>query len=380
MLARLCVLFVLINFVLAPGCGRGPVPEPIIIGHIATLSGPDKAAGEQARQGITLAVDEINRSENQVNGRPISVLHVDSRGDPAALQPAAVRLISVNRVMALVGGTEMATVERLGRAAQPYDIPLLSFAELPATPIADNVFSVNASLPSYARASAKFTAQELKASGTVVLINSRDPQAATFGEMFLKEFRAFEKGPAEERRYEPGADLAGLADYLKKANRQTLIFAGALSDLINAWSKLKSMGVTVPVLYGGSVLRADFVAAELEKLNDLYLTSPFSAEGTDGSAFAKAYTERFHASPDAAAALAYEAIHLVASALRRAGVSTPARSKELKAALLNPPESSEDGPGRFRFDKSQAAERQLFVLQVKDRQFHLVMRFDPAAK
>jgi len=39
------------------GCSHRTSSEPILIGHVAALSGPDKAAGDHAKQGIALAVD-----------------------------------------------------------------------------------------------------------------------------------------------------------------------------------------------------------------------------------------------------------------------------------------------------------------------------------
>ena len=95
------------------GCYHRNESETVFVGHIAPFSGRDKAVGEHAKQGITLAVEEINNSENQNSNGRIAVLHVDSLGDPEALQPEAVRLITVNRVTALLGGQTWETAERL---------------------------------------------------------------------------------------------------------------------------------------------------------------------------------------------------------------------------------------------------------------------------
>src|SRR5216683_1846176 len=82
------------------GCKSKTEPGPILIGHLAPLSGPGKRLGQQARQAILLAVKEANEEENRIAGRRIAVLHIDSHGDLDALQPEAVRLITVNHVVA----------------------------------------------------------------------------------------------------------------------------------------------------------------------------------------------------------------------------------------------------------------------------------------
>src|SRR5712692_4881928 len=87
------------------GCHRGPDPEPILIGHLAPFNGPDKVIGEHAKQAILLAVEEANKEENLIGGRPVKVLHPEYLpGEPESLDFVAVRLITVDRVAGLLGG------------------------------------------------------------------------------------------------------------------------------------------------------------------------------------------------------------------------------------------------------------------------------------
>ena len=160
----------LLCFVLLALCGCKPKvdPGPILIGHVAPLSGPDKRIGQQARQAILLAVKEANEEENRAVERRVAVLHTDSRGDLDALQAEAVRLITVNHVVALLGGANAAEVERLGHAAQPYEVALVTPAAVPAEQMADNVFSVNVSLAFQGQVLAGFAAEELKAKQVAV--------------------------------------------------------------------------------------------------------------------------------------------------------------------------------------------------------------------
>src|SRR5260370_37855702 len=84
------------------GCKPRAETEPILIGHVAPFTGPHRLIGEQAKQAILLAVEEANQEENRGAERRVAVLHVNSHGDLDALQPEAVRLITVNRVAALL--------------------------------------------------------------------------------------------------------------------------------------------------------------------------------------------------------------------------------------------------------------------------------------
>src|SRR5205807_7947635 len=92
-------------FSAAAGCHRGPNPEPLLIGHLASFSGPDKEIGEHAKQALALAVEEVNQEPNRILGRTIHVLHPTYPPEESdKLSFVAVRLITVNRVEALVGG------------------------------------------------------------------------------------------------------------------------------------------------------------------------------------------------------------------------------------------------------------------------------------
>ena len=67
---------------LLAGCTHGSTTDPIIVGHLAPFSGPDKMRGEHARQGIILAVEELNNDNDKINGRRVEVHHADDQGSP----------------------------------------------------------------------------------------------------------------------------------------------------------------------------------------------------------------------------------------------------------------------------------------------------------
>lgn len=89
------------------GLVGGPVsqgaPVPLTIGAAAPLTGPRALLGRNYRQGVELAVDEINASGG-VLGRPLRVIFEDDQGDnPTAAINAVTRLITVDRVPIMMG-------------------------------------------------------------------------------------------------------------------------------------------------------------------------------------------------------------------------------------------------------------------------------------
>ncbi len=98
---------------------------PIRIGHIAPLTGDAAIWGVWEREGIDLAVDEINAAGG-VAGRRVSVLNEDDQGSPSAAVSALKNLISARGVRAVIGGTLSGTTLAMAPIAMENQIVLIS--------------------------------------------------------------------------------------------------------------------------------------------------------------------------------------------------------------------------------------------------------------
>ena len=101
------------------GCFHKPAPEPVLVGHLVPARGPYRARGEQARQGVQLAVREATAAGRTVGGRPVNFVHVESRDEAEAVRGEVVRLVTVNHIAALLAGPEAEQAERGYRCGYP---------------------------------------------------------------------------------------------------------------------------------------------------------------------------------------------------------------------------------------------------------------------
>ncbi|HET7411677.1 MAG TPA: ABC transporter substrate-binding protein [Pararhizobium sp.] len=77
--------------------------DPIAIGWVGPLSPPGNYSGGQEMQwAVQLEVDQINKAGG-VLGRPLKVTYEDTKGQPAEGSAAAVRLITKDKVSAIIG-------------------------------------------------------------------------------------------------------------------------------------------------------------------------------------------------------------------------------------------------------------------------------------
>src|SRR4051812_22227993 len=104
----------------APGVSK----DTINIGIFGPLSGAASWVGLGARDGLNLAVEQIN-DKGGINGRKIKVVSVDDQGTAAGAAAAARELVQKDQVFALVGGSTSTAVAAVVDYAQQQGVPLL---------------------------------------------------------------------------------------------------------------------------------------------------------------------------------------------------------------------------------------------------------------
>jgi len=87
---------------------QGVSPGEIVLGSIQDLSGPIAAYGKQLRNGLQMRADEINDAGG-IRGRKVRLLVEDSSYDPKRALLAAQKLVTSDRIFALVNHLGTAT-------------------------------------------------------------------------------------------------------------------------------------------------------------------------------------------------------------------------------------------------------------------------------
>jgi branched-chain amino acid transport system substrate-binding protein len=86
------------------GQTHGVTSSEIVIGSIQDLSGPIAQYGKQTRLGMVLRVDEVNE-QGGVNGRKLRLIVEDSAYDPKRAALSALKLVTRDKIFAMVGHT-----------------------------------------------------------------------------------------------------------------------------------------------------------------------------------------------------------------------------------------------------------------------------------
>lgn len=359
------------------GCQRKLPLEPIWIAHLASLSGPHKAQGEQARQAIQLAVDDVNKEDPGLGGRRIGVLHVDIHDDQEALQAEAVRVIKVNDAKALIGGADAPEVASLGRVLPNYGVPLLTPSILPDRLPAGLIYSLTVAPSFRGQCLARFVSQELKPKQIVVLVDGSSGAHTTLTEAFTRELPKTEGQRVDTWSFASDSELTPLCDRLRESKPDVVLFAGSLAGLRKIRSK--TTGQSGALIYAASDEILSELLRDREACQGLILAPVYvvDKEVAIGAEFAKRYQERFREPPGIAAGLAYDAIRLVAEAMRRVKL-TPGT---FIRAELPKVENFASLTGSLQIEKESGyARRAVYVIKVEEGQEKLLKRYEPEKK
>src|SRR5260370_1688565 len=159
------------------GCTSASSKEPINLAYLLPLSGPERERGRQAQQAVSLALDEINTDGKGVLGRPLRVRQIDTRGESETAQGETVRLLSLQRTVAVITGPDAGIAQVVVRTARPYTTTTVVPGEVADPPQGEGVICLAVNPRKRGQVLAQYAANELKAKRAVVLTEARNAVA-----------------------------------------------------------------------------------------------------------------------------------------------------------------------------------------------------------
>jgi branched-chain amino acid transport system substrate-binding protein len=350
--------FALLSLLLVPfvGCNRRGQEEPLVAGHVAPLSGLSRTVGEHQKQGMRLALKEVN--EKGIAGHPLAVIHADSEGRPEQAHNEAVRLITVNRVIALLGGRPE-SVAKLAVAVQPYPVPLLTTSSLQSPAARDGIFSLDVTPEFRGETLARFADEELKADRAVVLLDESRPASAAAAYAFERKFRAGDRNTVTAHPFDPRAPRKKLAHQVGDA--EVLVFAGTARDFTDVRSTLREDKKSPKIIFAGSPNQWARVVTDPEASAGVYAATVYAPKHftEEGKNFITEYRKAQNEKPDQYAYEGYELAKVLAEGLRGTGGVGGSRLRE----ELGREHDFQGLTGKFTFKNGHAV-RPLYVVQV----------------
>ena len=307
------------------GPAAGGETGQIVVGYYGDLTGRTSNFGVSTRNGVLMAADEINKAGG-INGRQITILSEDDEGRPEKAATVVTKLIDQDRVIALLG--EVASGNTLAAApkAQSAHVPMISPSSTnPAvTQVGDYISRVCFIDPFQGEVMAKFSANTLKAKTAAIMLDFNSPYSRGLTEFFEKSFTKFGGKVVSKQSYTQGdRDYKGQLTSIRSLKPDVIYVPGYYGEVGVIAKQAKQLDIQVPLLGGDGWDAPQLWELGGDALNGSYISNHYSVEDPSPAIqkFVGDFKARYNIAPDALAALGYDAMRVLADALKRAGTS-----------------------------------------------------------
>ena len=307
-------------------------PKAVKIGGVAPLSGPVAVYGVECKNGIDLAVEEINAAGG-INGAKIVFICEDDEGDAAKAVNAYKKLVSKDKARIVIGSLTSGCTLAITQLAQAQKVlQIAPAATAPAITDAGNfIFRTCFIDPFQGRVGGKFAADNLGCKKAAILYDIGNDYSVGLMENFEKEFKAQGGSVVAKESYGTGdKDFNAQLTKIKAANPDVVYLPDYYGTVALIAKQLRAQGINTPIV-GADGWDGLTENAGDEVLNGYY-SNHYAEDSTSPAVqkFVKAFQKKYNKAPNSFAALGYDSVYMLKDAMLKAG--TTKDSEKIRAA------------------------------------------------
>lgn len=330
--------------------GPAALGQVVKIGVVGPLTGPVSPTGLMMRNGIQLAVNEINEAGGIKGVGKVELVIEDSKCIPAEGVNAVQKLVHRDRVAAVLGDVcSFATIAEM-KVTERGETPQM-------TPVSAShnvteqgnkwVFMVQAVDRLAAALVADFAVKDLKLKKLAIIHDQSEygKDGADVIEATLKKY-GITVVARESFRFRD-VDFTGQLLKIKDKAPEGLFLWGIYGEISLIMKQSKQLGMKFIPLASDAQAYPDYIKLAGEAAEGTITEAVFVATDPDPKvqAFIKKYQAAFGEVPDPGAALGYDAMNVLAAAVQRAGSADRAKIRDALATL--PGHSGVTGETKF---------------------------------
>jgi branched-chain amino acid transport system substrate-binding protein len=334
---------------------------PIKIGVILPMTGRKATFGEECWNGLQIALDELNPNLE----RKIDLIRIDDRGDATESGKSAMQLITVNKVVAIIGSVCSTETLAAAKIANDYKIPIITpSSTADKLTIGKEYLSRVCFIDSFQGGTmAEFAIKELGLKKAAITYDKTSDYSVGLASSFRETFQKLGGTVvAQENFCADDADFSPLISRVAAAAPQCIFIPAYYPDVGPMLKQAKGTWDKFVFLGGDGWDSPDFFKLAAQTRGGNYATSHFAPDDKDETVqnFVKKYRERYNKMPGAMAALGYDSGYLIYEALKLAPNATP---EEIKNAI-NTKLDFQGVTGRIKMNLDRNAEKEIVILEV----------------
>jgi branched-chain amino acid transport system substrate-binding protein len=358
---------------------QGVSKGEVLLGSIQDLSGPIAGFGKQVRNGLLLAVDEVNE-QGGVNGRKLKIVVEDSAYDPRKAALAAQKLVNQDKVFAVLG--HIGTAQNMAAMPVQFDKNVVNYMPITAAremyePLNRLKYSFAATYYDQIRLALPKMVKD-KGAKKVCTIYQDDEFGLEVQRGAEAGLKAVNMELAEKTSFKRGAtDFSSQVAKMKAANCDLVVLGTIIRETIGTVGEARKTGFN-PTFLGSSAAYTDLIHKLGGKAMDgiyaaMTVQNPYTDEQSQPLRFwANKYKTKFNEDPTVFSVYGYVIVDSFIKAAQKAGpnLTTDSFIKAMDSITFEPdmfgsPKSTYTATKRLGNDQSRLS-------QIKDGKWVVV--------
>jgi branched-chain amino acid transport system substrate-binding protein len=370
------LLAVLLAAFLMPACRRGGGDE-ILVGEYGSLTGTTATFGQSTNNAIQMAFEQINAAGG-VLGKKVRVIVEDDQSKPEEAATAVTKLINQNHVVAMLGEVSSSRSLAAAPICQANGVPMISPSSTNprVTQVGDYIFRVCFIDPFQAEVGARIAWEILHLKKVAILSDVRNDYSVGLQTFFRQTFKGFGGEIVAEQSYSEGdSDFRAQLTQIKSANPEGIYVPGYYTEVATIARQARELGITVPLIGGDGWDSPRLWEIGGEALNGCHFSNHYSVDDPAPAVqkFVTDYRAKYNQTPDALAALGYDAARILADAMTRAGSTKGDKVRDALSAT----KGFQGVTGTITINKERNAVKPAVVLKIENGKFVYVTTIKP---
>lgn len=305
---------------MAASCS-GKKNDIIKIGGIAPLSGGVAVYGTECKNGIDLAIEEINAAGG-INGQKIEFICEDDEGDSAKSVNAYKKLVTKDRVKVIIGSLPSGCTMAITNLAQAQKVVQIAPAAtaVAITDAGNYVFRACYTDPFQGKIGGKFAYENLGTKKAAILYDIGNDYSVGLTDNFTAEYTSMGGSIVSKESYSTGdKDFNAQLTKIKAANPEVIYLPDYYGTVALIAKQLRAQGINVPIV-GADGWDGLTDNAGDEVLNGYY-SNHYSEDSSSAAVqtFVKSFKAKYNKAPNSFAALGYDCVYMLRDAMKASG-------------------------------------------------------------
>ena len=385
-LALFLVLVMALTFLAGQSLAKSAAPasgEPVKVGFLAYLSGPDNYLGVQPQLAIEDYLAEVN-ARGGFLGRPVELVTYDIARSIDEIVPAATRMIEGDKCIAILGPTSSSGALAALPIVTENQVPLIALSATSEKVTVDPVAGLHPYMfrvcfidPYQADGLAQFAYNSLGLKKIAVLGDVTNAYSVGLSEIFVKNFT--EKGGeivANEGFNENDIEFRAQLANIGATDAEAIFFpANNIRYGVLVGQQARELGIEVPFIMPDSVYGPELLEAAKE-LEGSYVSTGLIDDDPAYDEYRAQFKAKHNMNANIFAYYGLDAIMALEAAVKAANSLEPNAIRDALEVLTNAPVFT----GTLTVDPAthNPLNKPITIMQITNDKFELYEVYDPA--